>query len=58
MDFATSSTSTCSGYYLNPQLQYEDKFFNVDEVRKVLYECMDRMLGFEDCLKADFQLDS
>ena len=23
-----------TGYYLNPQLQHEDKFSNVDEVRK------------------------
>ena len=30
----------------------------MDEVRKGLYECMDRMLGFEDLLKADIQLDS
>ena len=47
-----------TGYYLNPQLRYEDKFSNVDEERKGLYECMDRMLGFEDCLKADIQFDS
>ena len=46
-----------AGYYLYPQLQYEDKFFNVDEVRKGLYECMDRMLGFENRLKAEIQLD-
>ena len=26
------------GYYLNPQLHYEDKFSNVDEVRKGLFE--------------------
>ena len=30
----------------------------MDEVRKGLYECMNRMLGFEDRLKADIQLDS
>ena len=42
-----------TGYYLNPQLRYEDKFSNVDEGRKGLYECMDRMLGFEDRLKAN-----
>ena len=47
-----------AGYYLNPQLRYDDKFSNVDEVRKGLHECMDRMLGFEDNLKADIQLDS
>ena len=47
-----------AGYYLNPQLRYEDKFSNVDEVRKGLYECMDRLFGFEDPLKADIQLDS
>ena len=45
-------------YYLNPQLQYKDKFSNVDEVRKVLYECMDTMFSFEDHLKVEIQLDS
>ena len=34
------------GYYLNPQLQYEDQFPNVDEVRKGLFEYMDRMLDY------------
>ena len=42
-----------AGYYLNPQLRYEDKISNVDKVRKGLYECMDRLLGFEDRLKVD-----
>ena len=46
------------GYYLNPQLRYGDKFSNVDEVRKGLFECMDRMLDYQECLKADIQLDS
>ena len=30
----------------------------MDEVRKGLYECMIRMLGFEKRSKADIQLDS
>ena len=46
-----------AGYYLNPQLRYEDKFSNVDEVRKGLFECMDRMLDYQERLKADIQLD-
>ena len=41
------------GYYLNPQLRYEDKFSNVDDVRKGLYECIDEFLGFEDHLKTN-----
>ncbi|KAL6331610.1 hypothetical protein AAG906_011550 [Vitis piasezkii] len=45
-------------YYLNPQLRYGDKFSNVDEVRKGLFECMDRMLDYQERLKADIQLDS
>ena len=45
-------------YYLNPQLRYEDKFSNVDEVRKGLFECMDRMLDYQECLQVDSQLDS
>ena len=47
-----------TGYYLNPQLQYRDKFSNVDEVRKELFECIDRMLNYQEHLKADIQLDS
>ena len=47
-----------AGYYFNPQLQYGDKFSNVDEVRKGLFECMDRMLDYQERLKADIQLDS
>ena len=47
-----------TSYYLNPQLRYEDKFFDVDEVRKGLFECMDRMLDYQERLKADIQLDS
>ena len=46
------------GYYLNLQLHYKDKFSNVDEVRKGLYECMDKMLDYQECLKATIQLDS
>ena len=47
-----------AGYYLNPQLRYEDKFSNVDEVRKRLFECMDKMLDYQERLKADIQFDS
>ena len=47
-----------AGYYLNPQLRYGDKFSNVDEVRKGLFECMDRMLDYQERLKVDIQLDS
>ncbi|RVW88165.1 hypothetical protein CK203_042861 [Vitis vinifera] len=47
-----------AGYYLNPQLRYGDKFSNVDEVRKGLFECMDRMLDYQERLKADIRLDS
>ncbi|RVW28383.1 hypothetical protein CK203_109064 [Vitis vinifera] len=47
-----------TGYYLNPQLQYGDKFSYVDEVRKGLFECMDRMLDYQERLKVDIQLDS
>ena len=39
-------------------MRYEDKFSDVDEVRKGLFECMDRMLDYQECLKADIQLDS
>ena len=46
------------GYYLNPQLRYGDKFSNVDEGRKGLFECMDRMLDYQERLKADIQFDS
>ncbi|WJZ93156.1 hypothetical protein VitviT2T_012116 [Vitis vinifera] len=47
-----------AGCYLNPQLRYGDKFSNVDEVRKGLFECMDRMLDYQERLKVDIQLDS
>ena len=47
-----------TSYYLNPQLRYEDKFYSVNEVRKGLYECMDRMLDYQEHLKVDIQLDS
>ncbi|RVW73316.1 hypothetical protein CK203_050419 [Vitis vinifera] len=49
--------SHAAGYYLNPQLRYGDKFSDVDEVRKGLFECMDRMLDYQERLKADIQLD-
>ncbi|XP_059598393.1 uncharacterized protein LOC132255016 [Vitis vinifera] len=47
-----------AGYYLNPQLRYGDKFSNADEVRKGLFECMDRMLDYQERLKVDIQFDS
>ena len=47
-----------AGYYLNPQLRYEDEFSNVDEVRKGLFECMDKMLDYQERLKTDIKLDS
>ena len=47
-----------TGYYLNPQLWYGDKFSNVDEVRKGLFKCMDMMLDYQERLKVDIQLDS
>ena len=47
-----------AGYYLNLQLCYEDKFSNVDEVRKGLFECMDKMLDYQERLKVDIQLNS
>ncbi|CAL2278771.1 unnamed protein product [Prunus armeniaca] len=46
-----------AGYYLNPQLRYEETFSNADEVRKGLEDCMTRMLSFEDRMAADIQLD-
>ncbi|RVX09356.1 hypothetical protein CK203_015304 [Vitis vinifera] len=57
MDSAKEKIAFNSGYYLNPQLQYGDKFSNVDEVRKGLFECMDRMLDYQERLKVDIQLD-
>ena len=46
------------GYYLDPELCYEEKFSNVDEVRRGLFECIDKMLNYHDCLKANIQLDA
>ncbi|XP_028102209.1 uncharacterized protein LOC114301458 [Camellia sinensis] len=46
-----------AGYYLNPQLRYRDSFSNVEEMRQGLYQCMDRMLSYDERLKADIQLD-
>ncbi|XP_028065080.1 uncharacterized protein LOC114268155 [Camellia sinensis] len=46
-----------AGYYLNPQLRYRDSFSNVEEVKQGLYQCMDRMLCYDERLKADIQLD-
>ena len=42
-----------AGYYLNSQLRYGDNFSNVDVVRKGFFECMDRMLDYQERLKAD-----
>ena len=42
-----------TSYYLNPQLRYEDKFSNVNKVRKGLFECMDKMLDYQERLKVD-----
>ena len=39
-------------------MRYGDKFSNVDEVRKGLFKCMDRMLDYQECLKASIQFDS
>lgn len=44
------------GYYLNPQLCW-DKFSNVDEIRKGLFESMDKMLDYKERLTTDIQLD-
>ncbi|CAA0840621.1 hAT dimerisation domain-containing protein, partial [Striga hermonthica] len=46
-----------AGYYLKPQLRYEDSFCNTLEVKDGLYACMDRMLSSDDRLQADIQLD-
>ncbi|XP_028094883.1 uncharacterized protein LOC114294889 [Camellia sinensis] len=46
-----------AGFYLNPQLHYRDSFSNVEEVKQGLYQCMDRMLSYDERLKADIQLD-
>ena len=45
------------GYHFNPKLHYEDKLFNVDEVRKGLFVCMDTMLDYKEHLIANIQLD-
>ncbi|RVW34387.1 hypothetical protein CK203_092180 [Vitis vinifera] len=58
MNSAKEKIAFNSGRYLNPQLWYGDKFSNADEVRKGLFECMDRMLDYQERLKADIQLDS
>ena len=47
-----------ASYYLNSQLRYGDNFSNVDVVKKGLFECMDRMLDYQERLKANIQLDS
>ncbi|RVX03563.1 hypothetical protein CK203_027947 [Vitis vinifera] len=47
MDSTKENIAFHSGHYLNPQLRYGDKFSNVDEVRKGLFE-MDRMLDYQE----------
>ena len=56
MGSKTLATFTCNRY-LNPQLRYEYKFSNVDEVERGLFECMDRMLDYNERLTVDIQLD-
>lgn len=47
-----------AGYYLNPQLRFEDDFANDDIIKDGLYACMERMIDRHiDRLKADVQLD-
>ncbi|XP_057971302.1 uncharacterized protein LOC131160033 [Malania oleifera] len=46
-----------AGYYLNPQLRYKENFSDCEEVKKGLFECMDRMWTYEERLAADIQLD-
>ncbi|XP_057975948.1 uncharacterized protein LOC131163370 [Malania oleifera] len=45
------------GYYLHLQLRYKENFFDCEEVKKGLFECIDRMLRYEARLVADTQLD-
>ncbi|XP_074577611.1 uncharacterized protein LOC141834060 [Curcuma longa] len=33
-----------AGYYLNPQLRFQDDFSNLDHIKQGLHECMDRLL--------------
>lgn len=47
-----------AGYYLNPQLHYEETFTNSKEVREGLYACMDMMLSGDERVQADCQLDN
>ena len=41
----------------NLYIKIKLKFSNVDEVSKGLFECMDRMLDYQERLKVDIQLD-
>ncbi|XP_059294592.1 uncharacterized protein LOC132047584 [Lycium ferocissimum] len=47
-----------AGHYLNPQLRFEERFSSNFEIKKGLYECMERMLDYEERFKVDVQLDS
>ncbi|XP_070021286.1 uncharacterized protein [Nicotiana sylvestris] len=47
-----------AGYYLNPQLQFEERFSINFEVKQSLYQCIERMLDYEERFKMDVQLDS
>lgn len=47
-----------AGYYLNPQLHYEETFTNSKEVREGLCACMDMMLSGDERVQADCQLDN
>ncbi|XP_075112867.1 uncharacterized protein LOC107826286 isoform X1 [Nicotiana tabacum] len=47
-----------AGYYLNPQLRFEERFSINFEVKQSLYQCMERMLDYEEGFKVDVQLDS
>ncbi|KAM7517141.1 hypothetical protein LguiA_006724 [Lonicera macranthoides] len=46
-----------AGYYLNPQLRFQESFSDCAEVRKGLYACMDRMMTERDRIIADVQLE-
>ncbi|XP_070036731.1 uncharacterized protein [Nicotiana tomentosiformis] len=47
-----------AGYYLNPQLRFEDRFSNKFEIKQGLYDCMEHMLNYNERLRVDIQLDS
>ncbi|XP_075080280.1 uncharacterized protein LOC107806086 [Nicotiana tabacum] len=47
-----------AGYYLNPRLRFDERFSNNYEIKQGLFQCMERMLGYEERFKVDVQLDS